>query len=189
MFEGDQDADICGDIDQAVMGDDDSHPVFVWAFSFRTGQRGDFPKMDLSVYREKFDSGIADELFSQYRAKENSADFYSYKYRIIVLAAMMMHVGAHLKQEHIKYIREVLPKIPSREGWQWISDDGFRGPGQRQFLASLDKYKSGTPHSFDQVSCHGCGKVAVDIGRPLLRCAGCTIAHGWYCDKVCPNPP
>ncbi|KAK4442397.1 putative mynd finger [Podospora aff. communis PSN243] len=185
MFEGDQDADISHEINQAVMGDDESQPVFLWAFYFRRGKRGDFPKMDLSVYREKFDSGIADKLFAEYRAKESFRDAYSYRYRIIVLAAKMMHVGAKLKPELIQYIREILPKIPSREGRQWIVDDGFRGPGHRQFLASLDNYKSGTPRSFDQLSCHGCGKVASDIGRPLLRCAGCTIAHGWYCDKEC----
>ncbi|KAK0617528.1 hypothetical protein B0T14DRAFT_569018 [Immersiella caudata] len=129
---------------------------------------------------------VSDKLFSEFRAKERKTNVYSYKNRIIVLAAMMMHVGAQIKPEQMQHIRKkALPNITSREGFQWICDDDFRGPGHRQFLAALDNYPSGTPRNFDQPSCHGCAKNAEDIGRPLLRCSGCTLPHAWYCDEVC----
>jgi len=184
MFQGDQDGDIAIEIDILVMGERDPPYVFAWATSVGPPQET-FPKGDLSAYRQKFDSGIGDEL-REYLGKKTTDPLDSYEYRSIVLAAMMMHVGAQIKQEHIQRLREIVPKILSREGFQWpICDDGFRGPGKRQFLAALDYYQSGTPRSFKQPSCHACGKVDADIGRPLLRCGGCTIAHAWFCDKVC----
>ena len=195
MLEGDQDGDIAAEITIAVMGGQehrDRHQALWWALSL--GPPVDAEKdtaAAISAYRQKFDSGMGEKLFQEYRSKEGTKpdDLFSYEYRSIVLAAIMMHVGAEIKQEHIEHLRELVPKIPSREGYQWpiLGDDGFRGPGQRQFRAALDNYKSGTPRSFEQPSCHGCGKVAADIGKPLLRCAGCSIARGWFCDKVCPS--
>ncbi|KAK0644146.1 hypothetical protein B0T16DRAFT_460228 [Cercophora newfieldiana] len=188
MFEGDQDADIAAKIGSNLM--DGNHleiEAFGWALSMGPPNgEGKDADAGIAAYRQKFDSGIGEKLFLEYRSKEGTKDFFSYEYRTIVLAAMMIHVGAKITQDHIQHIRELLPKIPVREGYQWpICDDGFRGPGQRQFRAALDNYQPGTPRSFDQPSCHACGKVAADIGKPLLRCTGCSVAPGWFCNKDC----
>lgn len=145
------------------------------------------------LIRQKLDSGLGDELFKKYRAAEKHGpdDFDDMsKYLTVVFAAMMMEFGATLKKDHIKYLRDLVPKIHCDEGpANPLCDHGFRGPGKRQFLAALDHYEAGKPRSFQQPSCHNCGKINDDIkaeGKTLLKCGGCgnERAAAWFCGKV-----
>lgn len=142
---------------------------------------------------QKLDSGLGDELFEKYRAGEGDPlrDFDGdSKYLQVVLAAIMMEYGATIKETHIEHLRDLVPKIQCNENTVLpFNDNGFRGPGKRQFLAALDHYQAGKPRSFQQPSCHGCGKINADIkaeGKTLLKCGGCKnqIAAAWFCDKV-----
>lgn len=141
----------------------------------------------------KLDSGLGDELFEKCRAAEGDpiGDFDGdCKYLQVVFAAIMMEYGATIKEAHIKHLRDLVPKIQCNENTVVpLIDNGFRGPGKRQFLAALDHYQGGKPRSFQQPSCHGCGKINADIkeqGKTLLKCGGCKnqIAAAWFCDKV-----
>lgn len=144
------------------------------------------------LVRNKLDSSLGDELFEKYRAAEQHVfDLYdSTKYLPIVFAAIMMEYGATIKEDHMKHLRDLVPKLQCNEGTvALLADCGFRGPGKRQFLAALDNYQAGKPRSFHQPSCHGCGKIDSDIkaeGKTLLKCGGCKneFAAAWFCDKV-----
>ncbi|KAL2281392.1 hypothetical protein FJTKL_11573 [Diaporthe vaccinii] len=145
------------------------------------------------LIRNKLDCGLGDELFEKYSAAEQHGfDLYDLtKYLPIVFAAIMMEYGATIKEDHMKHLRDLVPKLQCNEGpVALLADCGFRGPGKRQFLAALDNYQAGKPRSFHQPSCHGCGKVDSDIkaeGKTLLKCGGCKneIAAAWFCDKDC----
>ncbi|KAK7708507.1 hypothetical protein SLS64_006609 [Diaporthe eres] len=145
------------------------------------------------LIRNKLDSGLGDELFEKYRASEQHGfDFDDLtKYLPIVFAAIMMEYGATIKEDHMKHLRDLVPKLHCNEvAVAPLADCGFRGPGKRQFLAALDNSRAGKPRSFHQPSCHGCGKVDTDIkaeGKTLLKCGGCKneIAAAWFCDKDC----
>ncbi|KAL1867130.1 hypothetical protein Daus18300_006529 [Diaporthe australafricana] len=145
------------------------------------------------LIRHKLDSGLGDELFEKYCAAEQHIfDFDDKsKYVVVVFAAMMMHFGAMIKEGHIQHLRNLVPKLQCNEGAVMPFDDsGFRGPGKRQFLAALDHYQAGKPRSFQEPSCHGCGKINDDIkgdGKLLQKCGGCKNerAVAWFCDKVC----
>lgn len=143
--------------------------------------------------RHKLDSGLGDELFEKYRAAEKHGpdDFDDMsKYLPVVFAAMMMEYGATIKDDQIKHLRDLVPKIHCHEGPVMpLADHGFRGPGKRHFLAALDHYQAGKPRSFQQPSCHNCGKINGDIkaeGKTLMKCGGCKheTAAAWFCDKV-----
>jgi uncharacterized paraquat-inducible protein A len=67
-----------------------------------------------------------------------------------------------------------------------LNDDGFRGPGKRQFLAALDRYQSGVPRSFAERACFCCGKIRGDVDHDLQRCSRCVVA--FYCSKVSSLP-
>jgi hypothetical protein len=90
----------------------------------------------------------------------------------------------------MKHLRDIVPKIQCNENTVIpLIDNGFRGPGKRQFLAALDHYQAGKPRSFQEPSCHCCGKINGDIEaewKTLMKCSGCKnqIAAGWFCDKV-----
>lgn len=145
------------------------------------------------VIRQKLDSGLGSELFEKYRAAEDHGpDDYDdmTKYLTVVFAAIMMECGATIKEDHIQHLRDLVPKIHCDEGpTSPFTDHGFRGPGKRQFLAALDHYQAGKPRSFQQPSCHNCGKVNDDIkaeGKTLERCSECRNerAAACFCDKV-----
>lgn len=144
------------------------------------------------LIRQKLDSGLGDELFEKYRAAEQHAfDFGDLcKYLVVVFAAIMMRYGTTIKEDHIQHLRNLVPKIQCNEGTVLpIADSGFRGPGKRQFLAALDRYQAGKPRSFQEPSCHGCGRVNDDVkddGKLLMKCGGCKNerAVAWFCDKV-----
>jgi hypothetical protein len=102
--------------------------------------------------RIKFDRGLCDKLFDKYRALEKDVKpFYDPKYVVVLLGALMMRAEAKIRDDDLKHLRELVPQIPSREGYNWpLNDDGFRGPGRAQFLAALDHYKAGVPRSFQE---------------------------------------
>lgn len=142
---------------------------------------------------DKLDSGLGDELFEKYRAAQIDGvrDFEDdSKYLQVVFAAIMMEYGATIKEAQMKQIRELVPTMVCNESAVMPPlDYGFRGSGKRQFLAALDHYQAGKPRSFQQPSCHGCGKVDDDIkaeGKTLLKCGGCKnqITAAWFCGKV-----
>lgn len=131
--------------------------------------------------RQKLDTdGLGDKLFAKYR---DVNDLFYGKYQVIVVGALMMRAGAKIRDEDIRYLRDLVPRINCNEGYTWpLGDQGFRGPGKRQFLAALDHYQPGVPRSFYSPSCFACGKIQVDIGKALQKCARCHEAM--YCDKV-----
>lgn len=131
--------------------------------------------------RERLNAGgLGDRLLAKYRAKENEFDG---KYRLILVGALMMRRGAKIRDVDLQHLRDLVPQINCNECYTLpIFDEGFRGPGKRQFLAALDHYQSGVPQSFAEPSCFACGKINADIGKVLDRCARCNGAL--YCDKV-----
>jgi hypothetical protein len=90
----------------------------------------------------------------------------------------------------MKHIRELVPMMVCHESTvSPLVDSSFRGPRKRQFLSALDHYQAGKPRSFQQPSCHSCGKINNDIkaeGKTFLKRDGCKnkIAAAWHCDKV-----
>jgi hypothetical protein len=70
---------------------------------------------------------------------------------VIVLAAIMMHVGARLKNEDLEHVRSIYPGIGKLAGFIMpICERGFRKPGAVQFLAAPDNYIDGRPRSFNE---------------------------------------
>jgi len=188
MFEGDQDEDMAAEIGFQISGENPSEE-FAWVYFFTTGYPDEkHPDIDAAAVCEKLDSGLGEKLFNQYRETENTSGGSLFEegrlYLVIILAAMMMRCGAKIREEDRQHLREIFPAIPSREGYMWsLCDNGFRGPGKRQFLAALDHYQTGTPRSFSHASCFACGKTNTDLASPLLRCGGCD-GPAWFCDKV-----
>ncbi|KAH8772828.1 hypothetical protein F5883DRAFT_642186 [Diaporthe sp. PMI_573] len=157
--------------------------------------QGDVDESMDRLILHKLDSGTGDELFDKYLAadqdQDGSRDFDNSKYLQVVLAAVVMEYGATIKEAHMKHLRDIVPKIQCNENTVIpLIDNGFRGPGKRQFLAALDHYQAGKPRSFQEPSCHCCGKINGDIEaewKTLMKCSGCKnqIAAGWFCDKDC----
>jgi hypothetical protein len=140
---------------------------------------------ELASVRAKLDAGLGDKIFQKFRALEvGGEDPPRARYTVIIVGALMMRAGAKISQDDLKHLRELVPTIASREGFALaFCDEGFRGPGKRQFLAALDNHQAGTPRDFlCQRSCFACGKTAKEIGSPILKCGGCE--HAWFCDKV-----
>jgi hypothetical protein len=118
--------------------------------------------------RRKLDSdGRGDKLFDMYRAKENED---SGKYRLILVGALMMRAGAMIREADMQYLRQLVPQINCNEGYVLpIFDEGFRGPGKRQFLAALDHYQPGTPRNFSEPSCYAAAALPATSARQ--RCS------------------
>ncbi|KAJ4393090.1 hypothetical protein N0V93_002297 [Gnomoniopsis smithogilvyi] len=148
--------------------------------------------------RLKLDAGLGDELFEAHRAKLASEMMIDKpvmidwaKVRVIILTAIMMHYGAKIKADNIKFVRELLSTIACHETIQiCLNDDGLRGLGKRQVQVALENYQSGVARDFTSPSCHACGKWNMDIvneGKKLMRCGGCKnpISAAWFCDKDC----
>jgi len=208
IFEADQDIDLVDEIGCEISGPDQSSELIwflresLWNAYDGTDQvhlagrsMNDFVILDMMggidavTIRVRLDAGVGQRVFDKYRALENDEEcFFGGKYRLCVLAALMMRVGANINKNDIDHLREIVADIPSREGYHWpLCDDGFRGPGKRQFLAALNNYKPGTPRDFKGPSCHACGKTKDDVGKALLKCSRCDIekAAAWFCNKEC----
>ncbi|KAH8890210.1 hypothetical protein GQ53DRAFT_650879 [Thozetella sp. PMI_491] len=135
----------------------------------------------IPAIRAKLDSGLGDEIFEKYRAKEGEMGG---KYRVILVGALMIRAGAQIKPDDFQHLRDLVPMIHCSEVYAMAHcDDGFRGPGKAQFLAALDHYQPGTPRRFSEPSCFQCGKIHADVGKALKRCGQCKEA--WYCEKDC----
>ncbi|KAK0752748.1 hypothetical protein B0T18DRAFT_315567 [Schizothecium vesticola] len=141
----------------------------------------------MATARRIFDSGVGARLMAKYRALENSGDSWSVlrnKYTVIILGAIFVRIGAQMTKADVEHLRQLALGTPSREGYALpICDDGFRGPGLRQFIAALDGYQAGTPHDFQGPSCFACGKAKNHIGKEVPRCGRCHFA--WFCNKDC----
>ncbi|OIW22897.1 hypothetical protein CONLIGDRAFT_657872 [Coniochaeta ligniaria NRRL 30616] len=148
---------------------------------YKSDEYGPVLEATIAENREKLDSGLGDQLFAKYRATENE---YGGKYRLILVGALMMRAGAKIKDEDMQHLRDLVPQINCNEGYTLpLMDEGFRGPGKRQFLAALDNYTPGIPRSFGEPSCFNCGKIGADIHKHLEKCSRCKEA--WYCNRDC----
>ena len=89
-------------------------------------------------------------MFAKHRAKEQgAADFFDPGYTTLILGAYMMHVGAKIEPEDRQHLKDIFPKIPSKNGYVMpLWDNGFRDPGQVQYKAALENYVDGNPRSF-----------------------------------------
>ena len=84
-------------------------------------------------------------------------------YSALVLAAVMMHVGAELSPEDRQYLGSIYPGIPKISGFPMATSDGvFRTPGAVQFLRALENYVHGQPRSFCETRCATIATVAFD---------------------------
>ncbi|KAK5659421.1 hypothetical protein OQA88_622 [Cercophora sp. LCS_1] len=195
LFEGDQDLDEYVDVAEEFKKKNGS-PEIAWFFEngpadmllgrssgTQTGVADSPESAKLETVRRIVDSGLGATLMREFREKENGNSPWA-KYRVIILGAILMRMGAQIAQDDIDHLRQLALATPSREGFALaFSDIGFRGPGLRQFLAALNHYQSGTPRNFETPSCFACGKINCDIGRGVMQCGRCHSA--WFCDKDC----
>lgn len=148
LFEGDQDLDLVGDINIDFFNDDpkadkNTESAKSSAPAGNNDADEDVLSGDTALCRAKFDSGLGDKLFAQYRAEKNN---YGGPYKVILLGALMIHVGAKIRDEDIQYLHDLVPTINCNEGYTLpLWDEGFRGPGKRQFLTALASYQPGVP--------------------------------------------
>lgn len=180
LFEGDQDLDIALEINKAF-GDSDDKDLQLSPLIHQTDMcappdarahyKTDEYKKELEGFvsksRSTLNSGIGDELFKLFRKREHERNG---KYRVIIVGTIMMRAGAVIKDDDFNHLRELVPKIPSRDGLKPVlrnnpalrspsallaaaldgDDRGFRHPGKVQFLAALENYKPGVPRSFQE---------------------------------------
>ncbi|KAH8650086.1 hypothetical protein BX600DRAFT_442173 [Xylariales sp. PMI_506] len=104
--------------------------------------------------RHRLDAGECDKLFDLYNRQVNEcrlgSDLHAAKYRLIVLAALMMQAGANIRAQDLENVRSLVDQVKCQAYvGQPISDEGFRGPGKVQFLATVDNYKAGAPRDFN----------------------------------------
>jgi hypothetical protein len=107
--------------------------------------------------------GLGKQLFNKYRTETNK---FRGEYKPIILAALLMSVGANIDNTEMNYLREIFPsvcfvicpttkvqtyatQIENRNGFALpICDEGFRDPGKIQFKAMMDNYENGKPYLF-----------------------------------------
>ncbi|KAJ5734262.1 hypothetical protein N7493_003048 [Penicillium malachiteum] len=186
FFEGDQDLDIACDL-KAKLGMDDED--WEWTPTNTVNHSDKLAPIEARAiyqtqeYADELQNTIIPyvHLFAQCRSL--AEDELDGKYPVIIFGAMMMRVGAKMKEEHLQYLRDLTPTIHSIPGpASPFNDQGFRDPGRAQFLAALDHYQPGVTRSFEEPSCFSCGKIQFDIGRALQRCGRCKKAY--YCGAV-----
>ncbi|KAK3295498.1 uncharacterized protein B0H64DRAFT_147106 [Chaetomium fimeti] len=192
LFEADNDQDLACHLAVEITGAQDG-PEFEALCSFGyAGIAADGNQVVdgpvLKRIRQKFDAGLGNKLIDKYRAvavgTNDSWEKHEAKYRVIILGALMMGTGAEIRDHDLQHLRRLASEVQCNEKFTLaFADTGFRGPGKRQFLAALDNYTPGTPRSYNQPSCHACGKSKQDTGKAPLKCSGCS--KGWFCDKDC----
>lgn len=100
--------------------------------------------MTAQQLRELLDDSICEDLFHEYRAKED--DMLFGKYPSLILGAVMMKVGAKISKDNREYLRDVAEKTESHAAFRLpIGDFGFRDPGKAQFLAAVARHTDGEP--------------------------------------------
>lgn len=67
---------------------------------------------NLAEVREKFDAGLGARMFQKYRALETAKDDDPWermeaKYRVVILGAVMMRIGAKLSEDDVQHLREL----------------------------------------------------------------------------------
>ncbi|KAK7744709.1 hypothetical protein SLS62_010129 [Diatrype stigma] len=148
------------------------------------------PKSDKRVQlRRKLDAGLGSDWFQEYYVRENcgcSIHATESKYKVVMVCALMMRVGAKIKPDNLRHLYELVPQIRCGDTFVPSGDYAFRGPGKAQFLAALASYRPGIPHDFHEPSCHACGQTNKD-GKDLKKCGGCQNerAAAYFCDRDC----
>ncbi|RYP70179.1 hypothetical protein DL769_005058 [Monosporascus sp. CRB-8-3] len=176
LFEGDKDWDIACDLESTFEGEDEEKNLKFFDLVVFCDDEEIVGEM-----RDRLDSGLCDELFDIYRAREKE---YGGEYRVVILGALVMRTGARIRPGDLGHLRDLVCGTTCHHGYALpMFDNGFRGPGRAQFLAALDHYKPGVPRAYGPPSCFHCGKMKVDTGRELLECSRCKLA--FYCDAVC----
>lgn len=122
---------------------------------------------------DQIEPGRCDKLFEHFRALEHE---YQGEYRVVVVGALMMSVGAKINRDDLEHLKVLANKIPGRHGFvSPIFDDGFRHPGKVQFLAALDNYQPGTPRDFREPR-YSRRDTLVPRGTSLLTVIFCSAA-------------
>ncbi|QDS71884.1 hypothetical protein FKW77_010169 [Venturia effusa] len=104
-------------------------------------------EQEISI-RNALNAGAAAQLFQQY--SETDVDAFYGDYKVIILSALMMIVGANLDQPMRKYIEKALPTIKSRSGFTLaLWDPHFRDSGKAQFTAMFENYENGKPRALE----------------------------------------
>ncbi|RYP90553.1 hypothetical protein DL770_003315 [Monosporascus sp. CRB-9-2] len=168
LFGGDKDWDIACDLESTFEGEDEEKNLKFFDLVVFRDDDGEI----VGEMRDRLDSGLCDELFDIYRAREKE---YGGEYRVVILGALVMRTGARIRPG------DLVSGTTCRHGYVLpMFDNGFRGPGRAQFLAALDYRKAGVPRAYGPPSCFHCGKMKVDTGRELLEWSRCKLA--FYCD-------
>ncbi|RYO80191.1 hypothetical protein DL766_001282 [Monosporascus sp. MC13-8B] len=148
LFEGDKDWDIACDLESTFEGEDEGKNLkFFDLVVFR-----DDDEEIVGEMRDRLDSGLGDELFDIYRAREKE---YGGEYRVVILGALAMRTGARIRPGGLGHLRDLVCTTTCRHG--------------AQFLAALDHYKPGVPRAYGPPSCFHCGKMKADTGGEPLR--------------------
>ncbi|RYP93366.1 hypothetical protein DL770_000555 [Monosporascus sp. CRB-9-2] len=126
---------------------------------------------------KKLNSGLGEQLLQKYRLDEGGRSSFAAgdnHHEVIMFGATMMLVGATIKENDIRHLRELVPVVKCNDLLTNLTEgDGcFRGHGKRQYLAPLDNYQPGLSRDFGKPSCHACGRTHVD-GKDIERCGGC----------------
>ncbi|KAJ5827517.1 hypothetical protein N7447_004280 [Penicillium robsamsonii] len=201
LFEGDQDLDAVLTLARDLDIDTDSwehslsamvHQTDMFApedalANYSTAKYADLlANITVPYIRQKLDTDdLGEQLFATSRAKENDPDDFlqEFKYRTIILGALMMRAGARINAADLQHLRDLVPQINCTPRRTLFVDHGFRTPGKAQFLAALDQYEPGVARSFQEPSCFKCGRIEADIGHKPLQCKRCKVAT--YCSKDC----
>ncbi|KAH6636091.1 hypothetical protein F5144DRAFT_546242 [Chaetomium tenue] len=191
LFEADNDQDRAYELALEIAGEEDgpeSEALCSFGYAGLMADGGNtVDKSALESVRQKLDAGLGDKLIGKYRAlaaaTDNSWNEHEAKYKFVILGALLMGTGAKIRDHDLQHLRQLASEVQCNENFALaFSDTGFRGPGKRQFLAALDNYTPGTPRSYNEPSCHACGKSKQDTGKAPLKCSGCP--KGWFCDKL-----
>ncbi|KAJ3144363.1 hypothetical protein HK101_002716 [Irineochytrium annulatum] len=108
----------------------------------------------IRLVRKELDSGCGNKLMDHWRklegSKEGIGGWGDGKYKLVVLGALTIRVGAQIRDGDLRRLKEIAPTIVSRgnAGWPPVPHSGFRDPGRVQLLAALEGYRPGVPRSF-----------------------------------------
>ena len=97
----------------------------------------------------------------------------------IILGAMMMRVGAKIREDDIAHMLSLLRRASAKEH--------LMREGLVQVRGALNNYRAGTPRDFYKDSCDNCGKTSdddIDEMQDCERCKGSVWSEGWSCSQV-----